>query len=119
MLSKDVQDQAGAVHDPYVVTQRLFQVPQLARGKLLVKDDKTKAQIVAQFEQLFDFARADQSSRVKAIQALPRLPGDLEAGSLGQLAQLGQRVLDLPAAPFALELRPNQQDPFGRSPSHG
>jgi hypothetical protein len=80
MLGENVQNQTGPVEKLGTLTKGLFKVSQLARGKLIIKDDHIAVQVLTQLNQLFDLARADQSGSLEALQSLPSLSCNLEAG---------------------------------------
>jgi hypothetical protein len=114
MLGKNVQNQTGPIEELDILTERFFEIPQLAGREFVIKDDHIAVQILAQIDQLFDLTRADQSGSMKALQSLPCLSRHLKTGCACQLGQFAQRILNVPAAPLVLQLCAYEQSTLSR-----
>jgi hypothetical protein len=112
MLGKDVQNQAGAIQNLDIIPEGVLQIPQLPGGKLFVKHEHVPTEVMPEIDQLLNLSRSNKSRRLKSVHPLPGLPRDLETGSPRKLAQLDQRILNIPAISMSLQLGANQQRPF-------
>ncbi len=108
VAGEDVQDERGAVDDLHILSQGLLQLPLLPRRELLVEDHHVRARLLDQALELLQLALADEGGRVGVIQPLGQLAHHLQAGGLGQEAQLGQGVLHAQEAGLAGQLHPHQ-----------
>ena len=88
---EDVQDQLRAVHD---LPQRfLLKVADLARGKVVVEDDRRGLKLLAQGLELGDLPLAHVGGAYGLLEPLGDLADDLGPGLFGQGAQLAEGVV--------------------------
>ena len=112
-LGKDVQDQAGPVH--HAAPQKLFQVPLLRAGQLLVQDDHVHP--AAAPPDLFRLPLPDEVSRIQAVALLQHPLGHPRPCGARKLLQLRQRILGFPPR-LPLANYADQKGRLSAAPSH-
>ena len=90
-LGEDVQNQRRAVDDLHA--QRVFQIPLLRAGQLVVEDGQIDLHGLTGEGQLLGLAAADVGGGVGLLAILQHPGDDHRAGGLGQTRQLVQRIL--------------------------
>jgi hypothetical protein len=83
MLRKNIENQACTVQHLNAVTESLFEIPQLARRQLIIKDHQIVTQIPVQFNQFVDLSRSNQRCWIELIQALPGVANHLDTSRPG------------------------------------
>ena len=92
---EDVEDDGTAIEDPHF--RQLFQVSHLSGGQVVVEDNELGARPVGEARELGGLALADVVRRINTPPHLQDSVHHVEAGSVGQTAQLVEGILDLPA----------------------
>ena len=87
-LSKDVEDELGAVHD--FDSQHLLEVAPLHRRQLVVEEHDRRAEVFDELANLLDLAGSDQRLGIRPLDRLDRTGDDFDAGRRGQAAELSQ-----------------------------
>ena len=88
---EDVEDHLAAVE--HLHADRLFQVPHLGRGQVVVEDDHVGVGRLDQLGELVDLAGADVGGEVDVVALLGELADDLGAGGFGQAADFVARIV--------------------------
>jgi len=115
VLGEDVQDQRSSVQNLDIIAEGLLQFALVARRELVIKNHHVGPQVLHEGPHLLHLAGADQRGRIDLLNALIGLTDDLQAGSAGQLGQLGQRILhrEQVSVPFDLNTYQKRTGSFG------
>ena len=113
VLGEDVEDHRRAVDGG--APEHLLEVSLLGRAQLLVEDDRVRIECAAQFGDLLGLAPPDEGGRLRRVPPLHHAPDDVGAGTVHQLGQLVERLVDR-LGREAGEDHPDQDDALAKRP---
>ena len=112
---KDIQNEGRTVED--LDLQRRFQIAQLRRRELIIKDQQIIRELSPFFYQFLNLTGPDVCPWVYLGQALKLAPNHLHSCRMSQLCQLIQRVLHAKGDDSPTDLRGYQKGLLGTGPS--
>ena len=104
---EDVQYEGRPVDDLHGLVHDLLEIRLLGGGQLIVEDDQVRLAAAGQLGDLHGLARSHEGAGIGGIESLGRGGHDIGSGRIGQTLQLGQRRLQRPFEPWAIDAHDN------------